>query len=339
MNLLVFLSNRCNMACDYCFLDLNKGKAVVLDTEKAKRGFKHFFSSSRATPGQVTFLGGEPLIHYDRLEALAGDIASTAPAGTSVGVVTNGTLASSDKVRALRAKGVEITVSLDGDEASHDRHRALLGAAKRSALGAALEQVGRPGDSGVKANIVISPDTAANLMKNVEFLRQLGFRRLSFHVDVLGAWTAGALASLRASLEAFGRYHALMKKDRPGELEITHLSSYGAPRRAEPHDYDDLVLGADGKFYPCDGLFAAPYDSISDWSVGDAEEGIDWEKRAALHLEAQRFIHSRLDGKGHYTCSREPYFHALAAGRDPSAAVRNFQAADRVLGDALRTLA
>ena len=37
MNLLLFLSDRCNVACDYCFLSLNKGKAAVLSEQDGRR--------------------------------------------------------------------------------------------------------------------------------------------------------------------------------------------------------------------------------------------------------------------------------------------------------------
>ena len=69
MNLVVFLSDRCNMACDYCFLKLNEGRATVLSVADARLAVEAHLKHSPG--GQVTVLGGEPLLHQALLEEVA----------------------------------------------------------------------------------------------------------------------------------------------------------------------------------------------------------------------------------------------------------------------------
>jgi hypothetical protein len=178
--------------------------------------------------------------------------------------------------------------------------------------------------------MVVSEDTAPELLANVEFLRGEGFRTLSFHVNVVERWSEGGLRTLERAVAGVGRYAKTLK---PGQLDFPHLRNYAAP--SLEHDDDQLVLGADGNYYPCDGLFAAHYAKLSRWTVGSAREGVDWKKRAALLGKAREEIHSLLNGRPHFNCPQEPYFRALALGRAPAEDVRAFHRADAVFGEAL----
>ena len=321
MNLLLFLSDRCNMTCDYCFLSLNDGPAVVLKEEDAKRAVDEHLA--RHPGGSVTALGGEPLLYFDRLEKIAAAVRRRAP----LKVVTNGALACPEKLGRLEELGASVTFSLDGAAGAHDRHRKLLKGG--SSHGEALAAIESRGAASLSANMVVCGDTAGELLANVEALRSAGFRRLSFHLNVVEPWTAESLKALERALAGLARYRRTV-----GEaLELTHLSAF-AEASAE-HDYDDVVLGADGRYYPCDALFSRPYRELGKWAVGDARSGVDWKARGRFHAEAKAAIHGALKGAPHYTCPRETYYHALLSGRDAAEAVRSFHAADSLLAGSL----
>jgi sulfatase maturation enzyme AslB (radical SAM superfamily) len=318
MNLQVFLSDRCNLACDYCWLSLNKGPATVLPEKAARKAVREHLAE-HGKKGQVTLLGGEPLIHIDLVRAILSEVGGRAP----VSIATNGTRACPEVLKELSDAGARLVVSLDGAAESHDRHRPLVGSKDSSHEEAmkALESCGVP----LRVNMVLKADTAPALLRNVEWLRARGFRRLSFHLDVLEKWTPAALRTLAAALDGFEKY---FKKLPPGAVELTNVSStYPGASPCEA----DVILGADGRYYPCDGLFAKPYYELGQWA-GDAD------KAKRLQDEAREKIHALLKGATHYSCPREPYFHALATGGDPAAAVRSFHEADRLFGRALSRL-
>ena len=333
MNLLIFLSDRCNMACDYCFLDLNHGPAVVLELESAKQAIDDHLKRFGA-PARFTILGGEPFVHYARLKDVAAAIRERS-AKAPVTVVTNGTLACPAKLAELGKLGAQITVSVDGAAASHDRHRGLVGS-RGSSLEETLKALEACDKRLLRANMVVAPDTTDSLLTNVEALRGLGFSELSFHLDIHGAWDGDALRNLSKVLEGFARYHRALEAAAPGALRLSHLDSF--PETPLEHDYEDVVLGADGRYYPCDGLFTRPYAELGRWAVGAALTGVDWQRRAFWHGAAREFIHARLERDGHHSCAREVYFHALARGDDADAGVRSFHAADEVLAAGLSAL-
>ena len=89
MNLLIFLSDRCNMACDYCFLALNARPATILSEASGLRAIdahlNRFGSAAR-----FTLLGGEPLLHPELAVSLSR---RARRAAANVTLVTNGSKA------------------------------------------------------------------------------------------------------------------------------------------------------------------------------------------------------------------------------------------------------
>jgi hypothetical protein len=331
MNLLIFLSDRCNMACDYCFLDLNGKSGTILGEKNAAQAVDRHLSA-HGSRARVTILGGEPLLHPE----LALFVARKArQGGAKVTLVTNATKASPEISSELAALGVELSASVDGPAEIHDKHRRMAGGApSHGAVSSALERL-NPDDW--RVNLVLSDDTAGRLLSSVEWLRARGFRRLSFHADVRAPWSDAAHAALAASLDGFGRYARALRTASPGALTLWHLDSFRS--RAPIEAGDELILGADGRYYASDAFLAKPYGSALDGAIGDAASGPDMARRAAVLSEAVAGVRAALGTSDCYTPPVESWLLAGVQGRDRAAAVRAFARADGVLGDALSALA
>jgi hypothetical protein len=328
MNLLVFLSDRCDLACDYCFLSLNQGKPTVLGEARALAAVDAHLARAGAK-AQVTILGGEPLLHPELALATARRARA---GGARVTVVSNGTHAAPKTVEALLALGASLTVSVDGPAASHDAHRLLAGGGGSHAkVFAALEGLDA---SRLHANLVVCEDTVGAFLSSVEWLRARGLSRLSFHPDVARPWSPAGLRALEAALAGFARYARALP---PGALALRHLDSYLRPMDGPGEE--ELVLGADGRYYASDAWLARPYGQGLEGAFGDVESGPDLGRLAAETLAADAGVKAALAGETVYTWPRETYLLARLQGRDPKAAVRAYARADRLLGDSLAALA
>lgn len=332
MNLLLFLSDRCNMACDYCFLALNGKPGTVLSEPDGVRAVERHLERF-GKKARFTLLGGEPLLHPELALALARRARS---AGAKVTLVTNGTRAEPERMKELQGLGVETAVSLDGKGESHDKHRRMLGG--RASHADIMKALGRLEPATLRVNLVISQDTVASFLTNVEWLRAGGFTRLSFHADVAKPWSAEGLRALEAALAGFARYARALEAAAPGSLALWHLDSYRRAETAPPAEDEELVLGADGRYYANDAWLSRPYGQGLDGAVGDLASGPDWEERKRLLAEADRGVAAALGGAPYFTWPRETFLLAGLAGRDPAAAARAFSAADAVLGRALSAL-
>ena len=333
MNLLVFLSDRCNMACDYCFLSLNVKPVTILSEADGLRAVdahaKRFGAAAR-----FTFLGGEPLLHPELALALARRARG---AGAKVTLVTNGTKAEPALVEKLLELGVEVAISLDGRGESHDKHRRMLGGA--ASHEPVMKALGKLEPEKLRVNLVISPDTVGAFLSNVEWLRAGGFTRLSFHADVARPWSENDLKALETALNGFARYARALEAAAPGSLALWHLDSFRKAETEPPKEDEELVLGADGRYYANDAWLAKPYGEGLEGAAGDLRSGMDGEKRRSIIAQADLGVSKALSGTPYYTWPRETWLLAKIAGRDADAAVRAFARADAVLGDALSKLA
>jgi uncharacterized protein len=128
------LHGRCNLSCDYCYMyemaDQSwRAKPAVMSAEVvamvADRIAEHTVAHDLRTM-EVVFHGGEPLlVGSDSLGRTAAAIRAALPASVhaTLSVQTNGVLLTESVLAALRAHQIGVSVSLDGGEQAHDRHR------------------------------------------------------------------------------------------------------------------------------------------------------------------------------------------------------------------------
>ncbi len=327
MNLLLFLSDRCNMACGYCFLSLNEHPTTIL-TEASAVSAVSAHAARFGFRARVTILGGEPLLHPELIRTI---VRRTHRSGAKFTLVTNGTKMAPNDIEGLLDLGIEVVVSVDGGAPSHDLQRRFLGGGHTHDVIAA--SLSRLDVKRLRANLVVSEATVPAFLTNIEALRELGFRRVSFHADVLNSWSEDGLRILEGALSGFVRYVRIVGKSQSG-LSFAHLDSYRRLRSGLPGD-EEIILGADGRYYLSDAWLSLPYGRGLDGAVGDAVSGPDWARRRALLAAADAEVARVLGPEPYYTWPREAWLLARISGRDPEAAVKAFHRADSLIGRAL----
>lgn len=116
---------RCNMRCLHCGSSAGKARPHELSVEECLQ-----VADDLAQLGcrQATFIGGEVFL-YRGWERVAARLTA---AGVTVNIITNAYLVGDAQVEQIRQAGlVNVGVSIDGLEASHDRTRNLKGSFRR----------------------------------------------------------------------------------------------------------------------------------------------------------------------------------------------------------------
>jgi uncharacterized protein len=134
----IFLSTACNLACPYCYQSAHEHEGQTMTLETATRFVKWVKREFRLRSPErihITFFGGEPLLAVEAFAFIIGEVrnisrAHNIPAGFNI--VTNGTLLTPRVGEILVANDVEIQVTIDGDQAIHDRRRFTKGSGKGS---------------------------------------------------------------------------------------------------------------------------------------------------------------------------------------------------------------
>jgi AdoMet-dependent heme synthase len=125
-------TNACNARCVHCSTAAAKRLPEELSTEQAKHLFSHLADIGVF---DIAISGGEPLTRPDIFEL----IEHMRAVGLKIGIGSNGSTITEEKVLKLRAAGVSrLQISIDGTEEIHDLARRWTGLFQKSKHAIAL---------------------------------------------------------------------------------------------------------------------------------------------------------------------------------------------------------
>ena len=279
----------CNLRCAYCAAggDGTFGDAQKqIDLEKAYAQLRRFIAP--LPPGArfvLNFLGGEPLVALDAIEAIIAR-ARLLAAGKQIKFVhkltTNATLIDAAAAERLARAGFHVQVSLDGPPAINDRSRVTANG--RSSTAAALRGANRLFDTAdrlgsISVNAVHGAHNV-DALATYGYLREFPWDRISLSFDSSSSDEALSLDFARSFCEAADAAWA-----HGGERELRRLHDFDVifdvldtQRRNRNFcgaGKSQILMDASARLYAC-------Y-----WWAGDAREdlssadgGIDEAKRA-----------------------------------------------------------
>lgn len=117
------ITHRCNLACSYCF-DQADGRTGHMSLETALAALSLFDAASPKC--NISFFGGEPLLNWDVLVAVAlavRALAARLKKPSKLCVTTNGTMVTMERARILAGLDIGVLLSLDGPQDIHDQTR------------------------------------------------------------------------------------------------------------------------------------------------------------------------------------------------------------------------
>jgi uncharacterized protein len=265
MKYTLFLTHRCNLACDYCYVGKSSAcmPPSVADTV-IDFAFNH-------TPPEeeidIGFFGGEPLLEFSLLKEIVRKVQARAafdPCRVKFGMATNGTLLSPEILDFLGENRVLPTISCDGPPAVHDRFRRSCDGAATSArvergIRMALERLEH-----VPVNAVYRPETFESLPETIDYFSSLGVREIYLNPDFSAFWTQADAEKIVPVYESVGR--RFIRSYREGhplyisliDVKITVLLRGGYQQSEHCHMGErEFAFTAMGRVLPCERLAAA----------------------------------------------------------------------------------
>jgi uncharacterized protein len=114
----IMITQRCNLACSYCYQQNPDLEQVEMD--KLTINDTVSFINQLDLPSTVTFYGGEPMLLLDQIEYITQRLKNPA----RLSIITNGLFLTNQNVNRLLEYGItHCQVTLDGTRHTHDRRR------------------------------------------------------------------------------------------------------------------------------------------------------------------------------------------------------------------------
>ena len=288
MHYTLHLTNRCNLRCDYCYVEPGETD-MSLETAKAAIDL----AGQDAKRAGIIFFGGEPLLRRELIfDAVAYARAKEQQGGCRYffKITTNGTLLDDDFLDFACRESMFVALSLDGTKQAHDLHRhdAKGQGCYDRAAGAAQRLLRRRPYS--PALMTVRPDTLPLFAAGAEALFAMGFVYVIASLDYSAGWREEHLPALERQYELLADLYErkTLAEDKfyfsPFEVKISsHINSKTYCHERCELGLRQLSVGPDGALYPCVQFVGDPA-----FALGDVFQGIDETKRQALYRHNER---------------------------------------------------
>ena len=297
----LFFTDRCNLACGYCFYKYRSHAQVI--TQKT---FKNILGFIRpAAPVEFVFSGGEPLTDKEMLKEM---ITAIRQEGISryISVQTNATLLDETLMEFFLCHGINLEVGMDGDEATTRRNRPGTGNFCYADIIRGVNlAIGAKGP--LTATMTVHPSSAAKILENLKYLAGMGLKSIEVHPAFLEAWDT---LSADIFLDQYRRACAWeLKEGRHGLIG----RGYSAPARGTW----DLLSLPSGKVLPNWVLLSFPEEVRKHFYLMDLSQSSSGElmPQADLYFQA---LEGHMAGHPNGSYRRISNFNALSAVKTPA---------------------
>ena len=326
----VFLTDNCNLNCTYCALGSKGSGRMNLATGMATIEYALLHGGKEP---EICFFGTEVLLAWDLVQKLIHYAHRRfrelqAPKGQLerliLSLTTNGLLLNREKLSFLEGAGVELSVSIDGNEQTHDTHRLTVGGQPTYQRLASLFPRLLEYRPLVTIASTFTPQTVAGLYDGIRDIFKQGFRRMAFSLNRDDqTWEDRHFAIYAAQVEKVALWYADMllageSNLHMGYLDLVMEDTLNAAAGSCGYGDYQLAVGTDGSFYPCWRLYG-----WQDLRLGSVQLGLDQSQLLSLRqFDAKNFPECRDCRVARY-CQRCPWLNLTEGGAVQHLAKRN----------------
>ncbi|MBD5800822.1 hypothetical protein AZOA_02230 [Azoarcus sp. Aa7] len=299
--LVLTLTTGCNLGCSYCYReDLTSPKnSSVMDFQTGSRSIDLLMEeASEQNRVGIVFFGGEPLTRIAVIRDLveyAEEKAAAVGKEIDFSLTTNATLLTDEIIAFLDAHRFGITISIDGDQAQHDRHRRTIagGGTYKTVAMRVKRLLERYQSKPVGARVTLASGNldVAGIYKHLH--DELGFFEVGFAPATAGpdspvGLTREELDTVFEAFKALGReYVSEAKRGKRhgfGNMQQLMTDLWMGTRKVLPcgAGVGLLAVGTSGKISLCHRFTGSELETF-----GDVTSGIERESLSTFMTRAQ----------------------------------------------------
>lgn len=192
MNITFWVTDKCNLACKYCYVNKSENKMSEETARKACDFFEEYFEQALCTDERihVSFHGGEPLLNFEIIYIIVEWFQKRYSDRVTFALTTNGTIYD-ERMFDFITKNIQISLSLDGDKVSNDTNR-IFKNANKSVYDLAKKTFHYidSNKSPCRIRMTVNHSNINHLYENYVHLYEMKPTVVSFALDASSSWTS-----------------------------------------------------------------------------------------------------------------------------------------------------
>jgi uncharacterized protein len=286
----LFLTENCNLRCEYCFVK-GKNRYNKMTEKIGKKAIDLLFKESKEEKDlEILFFGGEPLLELKLIKIIteySEEMARQFDKSVAFSMTTNGILFSDDSLNYCRKHKIIFLLSVDGNRETHDRFRKIPSGKGSFDLIESKISTLKKYQPWLGARVTVHPDNVEKLMDNIEFLFSRGFNQFIIGPTTGVAWSQEKVDIYENQMLKLAEYYKiLINENKP--IRITSfeksledssgvLGIWGCQAGR-----NSVVISTNGDIYPCSKMLGVSGHK-GFYKLGNVQTGItNKEKRKEL---------------------------------------------------------
>lgn len=288
MNYTLYLTEKCNLNCKYCFEKQKGEKELTFDDIKTIMDREVKFGSKSCV---LTFFGGEPLLKKDLIFDIvncASKLEKENKIKFKYSITTNGTLIDEKFLKLAKENDFLIGYSLDGNKETQNKNRINNNGDGTYDIVFENAQKLLKSVKKVVAMPVITKNNYTDMTQNVDHLFEIGFKAINCAFDYTANWQDEDLPILKNEYSKLAdMYYERLKKGekiylQPFDNKISDYIKEQDCNKKCMLGLKHVNVSSSKKIYPC-----TQFVGREEYEIGNIETGIDKSKRENLIKKLQ----------------------------------------------------
>lgn len=280
----LFVTQKCNFNCSYCFESNKYGSTTTLEIGKKVIDFLFSASNEDSEYIYLSFFGGEPLLEKEMIKTLVlygNSKSQEANRPILYNIVTNGSLLDEEFISYMSNDNFSLLLSWDGMPNTQNHHRKNSGHVDYASI---IEKNARLLNKELinfSVRMTYTPETVAELSENIKYVLNAGITHIGFVPTYESIWSEESIHVLKSQLsiviEIFLEYYkrGIILHFQP-LMNFLHCFNNNGHDKPLNHFYmhschtDTLAVDVSGDIYPCHRFVA--FDQKSKYILGNIND-------------------------------------------------------------------
>ena len=204
---MLVLTHKCNLRCRYCFVE-KKAETMTYQVALDTVNFLIANAEQDGSTPNINFFGGEPMLEWDSIIVpLTNYIRQEYRKPFTIGITSNGTLLTQERLDFMKENNFGFLLSCDGDKETQDSNRPYPNGKGSFDVVNEWFQPLLDWIPGLTFRMTSIPATCENLMNNILFASKLGFINCFTIPNVFENWDEASRKKMEQQLEKYSDYY------------------------------------------------------------------------------------------------------------------------------------